>query len=263
MTSSISTDKPTTADGEEVYSSDALPFAPIPPPPIPTRNQTTNSSDEDVLDTEGLAPILAFETFCGKQFDPRGNAIKRGSHPMETRGERLARIAMELSEMEEKKCTTDNETAERELVSHLQKRLVLLQEENLKSRHAKLTQNLNKPVAVVGEQVTSNTKDDAYQSSLEERLVRLEGSIGSASYGGKSFMDRILEAEEKLNSVNEDSLNQAAAIAKVIRYVSTMYPFVDIFSIYSYTDKSILFESILFVISSVLTWKEQQKPKQN
>ena len=54
---------------------------------------------------------------------------------------------------------------------------------------------------------------------------------GSASYGGKSFMDRILEAEEKLNSVNEDSLNQAAAIAKVIRYVSTMYPFVDIFSI--------------------------------
>lgn len=233
MSSSISTDNLDTAAAgeEEVYSSEALPFVPIPPPPIPIRKQRLNSNDEDILDTEEIAPIQAFEMFCGKQFDPKGTAIRNraGSNIIETRGERLARIAMELSEMEEKKCTSDNENMERELISNLQQRLVLLQEESLKHRHTKLTQNLNKPVlTLVDEQVTSIT-NDTYQRSLEDRLASLERSIGFTSHGGKSLMDRILEAEEKLNTVNEESLHQAAATAKVIRYVSTVHSFHDDF----------------------------------
>jgi hypothetical protein len=60
-------------------------------------------------------------------------------------------------------------------------------------------------------------------------LASLERSIGFTSHGGKSLMDRILEAEEKLNTVNEESLHQAAATAKVIRYVSTVHSFHDDF----------------------------------
>lgn len=214
-----------TIDGELVYTSDALPSVPVPPAPIPIREQISEY-DEDILDTEGVLPLQAFEMFSGKNFPPSNDVVtsrRFGRHQvMETRGERLARIANELNELEGgNDSIEDVELANKEIVNSLQQRLAILRQEDLKSRHANLTKNLEKSYDTKSIFVNKNllSATEINVSILGERLAKLENRLGFVSLEGPSMMDRIIQAEQNVNSVNEEILNQAAAKAKIIRYV--------------------------------------------
>lgn len=233
------------AGGEAIYSSDGLAPLPIPPPPsssLPNKNRrninqgsTAEENDDNdtlLLDTQSNDVVRSFEVFSGKVFAPEA---KRSSTPKflnESRLERLARIQAELEEMEEDYCndTNDSNLGDEEIVGvvkDLSARLKVLQNGiDVTKRQTDLTSmvnNLSLEATNEEEEQGHQTQKNQQRGDLaqEQRLLRIENILGSkfntGNASGVSVLQRLKEAEEKLNSIDEKSLNQAASRAKVIR----------------------------------------------
>mmetsp|Transcript_1272 Transcript_1272/g.1529 ORF Transcript_1272/g.1529 Transcript_1272/m.1529 type:complete len:365 (+) Transcript_1272:120-1214(+) len=243
------------AGGEAIYSSDGLSPLPIPPPPssLPTnRNKQRNSQqgssssqgdDDDgdalILDTTSNDVVRAFEVFSGKVFGPStSTSCQKQERGNESRLERLARIQAELEEMEEDYGNADSnndELGDEEImgvIKDLSDRLQVLQNgTDVAKRQTDLTSMVNnlslqstKEDKGPGQSQGSLTLSHQQQGGLtqEQRLLRIENALGSQFNTGNisagvSILQRLKEAEDKLNSIDEQSLNQAASRAKVIR----------------------------------------------
>lgn len=184
------------AGGEAVYSSDALPPLPVPPPPPFISKRTEN----DILDSDSIPPpSQAIETF-------------RNRHGGETRLEKLERIKRELMSLEQENDMEDTITTS-ERVKELQVKLdQLLVGNSMKQLTAKL-----EPSSASQKPTESSTTTNA--SLLEERLLRIEQTLGHSlpSTTSASIYERLRKAEETLENINEKKLSQAASRAKVIR----------------------------------------------
>lgn len=184
------------AGGEAVYSSDALPPLPVPPPPPFISKRTEN----DILDSDSIPPpSQAIETF-------------RNRHGGETRLEKLERIKRELMSLEQEHDMEDT-MATSERVKELQVKLdQLLVGNSMKQLTAKL-----EPSSTSQKPTESSTTTNA--SLLEERLLRIEQTLGHSlpSTTSASIYERLRKAEETLENINEKKLSQAASRAKVIR----------------------------------------------
>ena len=184
------------AGGEAVYSSDALPPLPVPPPPPFISKRTEN----DILDSDSIPPpSQAIETF-------------RNRHGGETRLEKLERIKRELMSLEQENDMEDT-MATSERVKELQVKLdQLLVGNSMKQLTAKL-----EPSSTSQKPKESSTTTNA--SLLEERLLRIEQTLGHSlpSTTSASIYERLRKAEDTLENINEKKLSQAASRAKVIR----------------------------------------------
>ena len=176
----------------------------------------------------------------------------------ETKLEKLARIQAELQALEEEQgnefhtqndnhIDDKNSKEENELmqvVNDLSNRLKQLQHSHNVSTSTMRQQNLTtyvKNLKITESITTNNNNNDDNNDdrdgptststlSAEQRLFRIEQFLGSqihsfdnsndsslSSQG--SILGRLKQAEDKLNSVDEQTLKQAASRAKVIRYV--------------------------------------------
>jgi len=203
MTSQHSADA---AGGEAVYSSDALPPVPVPPPPPRISQRTEN----DILDSDSLPAHQAIETF---------------RHGGETRLASLERIKRELAVLEQERDLNDASSSSSGEVQVLQEKLEGLMGGKIwKKRQMELT----KVVAESSSGISASANgagagagagaggDDTLSSIQEERLLQIEQMLGSDTTA-ISIMERLKAAEQKLSSVNEKTLAQAASRAKVIR----------------------------------------------
>ena len=178
------------------------------------------------------------------------NIIARRGDTNETKLEKLARIQAELQTLEEehgcnKKDGNDIDDDENEVMNvmnvmnELSNRLKYLQsnvytKDSITLRQQDLTsyvQNLTIDETSSHTENGGNTTitNDTNSSDIgknhsgmtpEQRLLRIEQFLGSQinNYsGGGSMLERLKEAEDKLNSIDEKTLNYAASRAKVIR----------------------------------------------
>lgn len=179
--------------GEEVFSSDALPPLPIPPPP-PTFPLHTSG---DILDSESVPATKAIETF---------------RHSGETRYERLDRIKKELDELEKDNSDVGTGVS----VQDLQEKLEGLMGISILTKQ----KALSKVVASATEAQKGAENPTKILSNVsvtqEERLLKIERILGSDT-NPTSIIERLKKAEHNLLSVNEKTLSQAASRAKVIR----------------------------------------------
>ena len=188
------------AGGEAVYSSDALPSVPVPPPPPRISQRTEN----DILDSDSLPAHQAIETF---------------RHGGETRLESLERIKRELMILELGRDLNDSSSSSGGEVHILQEKLEGLMGANIwKKRQMELTKVVAESSTGINASETGAGVggDDTLSSIQEERLLRIEQMLGSDTTA-ISIMERLKDAEQRLSSVNEKTLSQAASRAKVIR----------------------------------------------
>lgn len=194
------------AGGEAIYSSDALPPLPIPPPPP----SITKHTPEDVIDFDGHGD--------GKHYT-QWSALSISASSSETREEKLERIARELKEMEVKDGEEDVLSSK---VEDLKQKLNQMSYRNLLSR--RLESSLSPTDANANADGTANeiaSVSAPAPSNAEARLLQIEKILGSD--GGTvastpiSILERLKVAEEQLKTVDEKTLTVAASRAKVIR----------------------------------------------
>eukprot|EP00558_Chaetoceros_sp_UNC1202_P005298 CAMPEP_0197236598 /NCGR_PEP_ID=MMETSP1429-20130617/3651_1 /TAXON_ID=49237 /ORGANISM="Chaetoceros sp., Strain UNC1202" /LENGTH=252 /DNA_ID=CAMNT_0042695407 /DNA_START=95 /DNA_END=856 /DNA_ORIENTATION=- len=109
------------------------------------------------------------------------------------------------------------------LVNELQERLNQMMSVNMATRQKELTQIVaGTPSSGAGQPSASATAGPT--SACEERLLRIENALGGSGLGlggsgghSASILERLRSAEQQLKSVDEKTLSQAAARAKVIR----------------------------------------------
>ncbi len=233
-----------------------IPPPPSSLPSTHRRNTEAKNDDNDteLIYTERNDVVRAFEVFSGKVFAPaeKRSSASKYSYPKqdvrkESRLERLARIQAELEEMEEdhSRCSrnNDDDLGEEEVmgvVKDMSARLqVLLHGVDVTKRQTDLTLLVNN-LSLEGakeeeeeeghhQQTRQNQHQHQHQHqhkgslTQEQRILRIENALGSQLNSGNAhahdvtILQRLKEAEEKLNSIDEKSLNQAASRAKVIR----------------------------------------------
>jgi len=237
-------------EAECVFSSDGLPPLSIPPPPISLKNNDKHG-EEILLDTESsIDPIQAFEVFSGKVFPP-SSRLGTSRISYETPHERLARLKVEISELELELNRSDFSSQEdnddtQNTLTDLSKRLIALssragdvsaqKQHNLsslvKAEVAKMsdvpnvTPPENKGLGLVYElyanpEIRDEKSDGScLNPSLEGRLSRIESLVatsGLCSTRSLPVLERLQDAEAKIKNLDEKTLQAASAKAKVIR----------------------------------------------
>ena len=212
----------------EIFSSDGLP--PLPPPRAPVTSLSSDEKGDDILDHgEKIDVAQAFEVFSGKLFFPSassgttGTATTTGAAvtaPVETPLHRLARLRMEVSELEQDfaKSSAGSDEAKvahlgSEVLQDLASRLSALSDANgnssprtvqsdlttLVSREFQRLQQQNqkgKDIATedgrsgeggVTYEFYPTNNDSGSEASLEERISQIESLLGAASISNSSF----------------------------------------------------------------------------
>jgi len=173
-----------------------------------------------------------------------------GQRGQESRLEKLARIQAELQQLEEESKSimqiddsnnddivntqgnndqaNDGEKEIMKVVKDLSEKLRILQNNNIdvKKRHQFLTSKMNSIVNQKDDDNNNNASrpNDATKNikslQQQERLLRIEKCLGTqihTSIPTESILERLKQAEGKLNSIDDETLNNAASRAKVIR----------------------------------------------
>lgn len=248
-------------DGE-IFSSDGLP--PLPPLNAPVTSLSSAEKGDDILDQgDNVDLVQAFEVFSGKLFFPSSNprslknpesGTNKATTVVETPLQRLARLRMEVSELEQDfknsaSVGTDEGSNSMQLGSDvlqdLASRLAAITNANssvstrsvqsdltnLVSRELERLQLLRTQKRSDGDTEESGTgvtyelypagNDSGSTSVLEERMSHIENMLGVASSASSStngtILDRLRNVEQMAKSVDLTSLDAAAARAKLIR----------------------------------------------
>lgn len=225
------------AGGEEIFSSDGLsPVAVTKPPSVP---QPT-ADGEAVLDSDDLAPEMAFEVFQGKVYSTQSvNRFAPKPKGDETPLERLARLSSEVADLEAQlkmTASTSGKDFDQQLVglaSDLKTRLETASSNRM--AHDDLTrlmkQQLNnikdgpKEVQAAAAAGKTGVVYELYgtstnpTSTMESRIVQLERLLGSSQnqVTHNSLVSRLEELESLVQTVDPAKLEATATKAKVIR----------------------------------------------
>lgn len=225
------------AGGEAIYSSDGLSPIPIPqPPPVPQyRKKGEKETAEDGIDYGSNNAIESFEVFSGKVFPSKTRrsqgGVGVGGGKNESRLERLTRIQAELEEMEEDTLNASHDEEEEKeimgVVKDLTEKLRVLQSGvDVTKRQQQLTSVVNQlslknddATETQKQQQENQSQKDSNQmlTTQEQRLLKIEQLLGSQISPNVSVLERLKQAEDKLKSIDEKTLTQAASRAKVIR----------------------------------------------
>jgi hypothetical protein len=258
-------------NGEAIYASDGLSSSSsdkspmiIPKPPVAPPNDDHDYVIEYASNPESI--VQAFEVFSGKVFyPPNNNNNCRGGHKQSKNSqsegvlEKLARIQLELQELQNECSSTiiddgeeeetneynENEVEIQKVVQSLTNQLQTLQHHHLHqqqqqqgtslSQQQNLTHVMNQLSIKEREKNSSsennnnNNNNNPQRSNHgitnEKRLLRIEQYLGDGTgttSGNQSIMQRLMKAEDKLNSIDEQTLTMAWNKAKIIRYVVFM-----------------------------------------
>jgi len=195
------------AGGEAIYSSDGLaPLVALPRPPMFTSGAVSSNSanlEDAVLETESLLEhSVAVSKYNGK------------SPSWMTSRQRLECLELELKELETRiQAEKEDEGNDvMDLLSQLNSRVSAL------STIVPSTGNEEKQESKITE---SSLQQNQQEKNWESRLGSLEALLTSSnisdSQSNKSVMERLQHVEELAQLIDEKSLEQAAARAKVIR----------------------------------------------
>lgn len=252
----------------EIFSSDGLP--PLPPLSAPVTTLSTDEQGKDnasgILDQgDDINLVQAFEVFSGKIFPPNTSssssfAKKQQSSQnipkvIETPLQRLARLRMEVSELEQdlaKSNSSDDEDSGKaklgnEIIQDLASRLSALSHvtthnnSSPRSVQSELTSLVSRELERLQQKENSGSNDEkqsgkrdgvTYElyaagnestgSSIEGRLAKIEqmvngGVVVQQPYQDGSVLERLQKIEDMATSVDLSTLDAAAARAKLIR----------------------------------------------
>jgi len=234
----------------EIFSSDGLP--PLPPPSAPVKTLSFNEKGDGVLDQgDNINLVQAFEVFSGKIFPPTMSTSSVPQNPQdgkifETPLQRLARLRMEVLELEQDFATSNNQESESsplgsDVLHDLASRLSALSDlQNGKSSprsvQSELTTVVSRELRRLEQSKNStndnsndthgityelySTNNESSGSSLEARMAKIEQMVGGGGMNenaNKSVLERLEQVEQLAKSVDVTSLDAAAARAKLIR----------------------------------------------
>lgn len=221
-----------------MFSSDGLsPVAVTKPPSVPEANRDESS----VLDSDEVAPELAFEVFKGKVYSVQTATRASRSNDAESPLEKLGRLSTEIAELEaqlQSTASTSGKEFDKQLVglaNDLKTRLATASETKLE--HDDLTRLIrqqlqtlkDKPAAAApaasGGASATGVVYELYgtgsnpSTTMENRIVTLERLLGSTQnkVTHNSLVNRLEELESLVKTVDPSVLEQTTTKAKVIR----------------------------------------------
>lgn len=199
------------AGGETIFSSDGMDPLPIPKVPVVASAYSNDTRTENVYELLETDPLV----------DPSYSAVNRVGESPE---ERLKRLVREVESL--KKELNDNEQVSKlaqELTTRLQtsSSLTNAHEDVVRTIQQRVNETKEAPQesGIVYELYGGGkAAATSVPSSVEERLIKLEGLVGTSS-SSLSILERMERLENMANRVDDKALDDAATRAKVIRYV--------------------------------------------